>query len=72
MRNRILILLLLLAAAAVAQPLRIQLVNRSHSHDISDSHVVVIQLGHGREAHEKPNYRKLARNAILWSAGKLS
>ena len=35
------------------------------------SHVVVIQLGHGREAHENPNYRKLVRNAILWSAGKL-
>lgn len=35
-----------------------------------NSHVVVIQLGHGREAHENPNYRKLVRNAILWSAGK--
>ena len=35
------------------------------------SHVVVIQLGHGREAHENPNYRKLVRNAILWSAGRL-
>ena len=36
-----------------------------------NSHVVVIQLGHGREAHENPNYRKLVRNAILWSAGRL-
>jgi type 1 glutamine amidotransferase len=35
------------------------------------SRVVVIQLGHGREAHENPKYRQLVRNAILWSAGKL-
>jgi len=35
------------------------------------SRVVVIQLGHGREAHENPNFRKLLRNAILWAAGKL-
>ena len=34
------------------------------------SRVVVIQLGHGREAHENPKYRELVRNAILWSAGK--
>ena len=35
------------------------------------SRVVVIQLGHGREAHENPTYRKLVRNATLWAAGKL-
>jgi type 1 glutamine amidotransferase len=35
------------------------------------SRVVVIQLGHGREAHENAAYRKLVRNAILWAAGKL-
>jgi type 1 glutamine amidotransferase len=35
------------------------------------SRVVVIQLEHGREAHENPNFRKLLRNAILWAAGKL-
>jgi len=35
------------------------------------SRVVVIQLGHGREAHQDPNYRKLLRNAILWSAGRI-
>jgi type 1 glutamine amidotransferase len=32
--------------------------------------VVVIQLGHGKEAHENANYRKLVRNAIVWAAGK--
>lgn len=31
--------------------------------------VVYIQLGHGREAHENPVYRKLVRNAIFWAAG---
>ena len=35
------------------------------------SRVVVIQLGHGGEAHENASYRKLVRNAILWSAGRL-
>jgi type 1 glutamine amidotransferase len=35
-----------------------------------NSHVVVIQLGHGREAHENANYRRLVRNAILWAAGR--
>ena len=30
------------------------------------SRVVVIQLGHGKEAHENASYRKLVRNAILW------
>ena len=32
------------------------------------SRVVVIQLGHGKEAHQNASYRKLVRNAILWSA----
>ncbi|MBS1853968.1 MAG: ThuA domain-containing protein [Acidobacteria bacterium] len=35
------------------------------------SRVVAIQLGHGREAHENPAYRKLVRNAILWAAGRM-
>ncbi len=34
------------------------------------SKVVFVQLGHGREAHENPWYRKLVRNSILWSAGR--
>ena len=34
------------------------------------SRVVVIQLGHGREAHLHPDYQRLVRNAILWSAGR--
>jgi hypothetical protein len=34
------------------------------------SKVVYVQLGHGREAHENPWYRKLVRNSILWSAGR--
>ena len=34
------------------------------------SRVVVIQLGHGKEAHENANYRKLVRNAIVWAAGR--
>ena len=33
------------------------------------SRVVVIQLGHGKEAHENANYRRLVRNAIVWAAG---
>lgn len=37
----------------------------------SKSRVVYIQLGHGREAHENPAYRKLLRNAVLWAAGKM-
>jgi type 1 glutamine amidotransferase len=36
------------------------------------SRVVYIQLGHGREAHENPVFRKLIRNAILWAAGKVN
>ena len=35
------------------------------------SRVIVIQPGHGREAHLNPEYRKLVRNAILWSGGRL-
>jgi hypothetical protein len=34
------------------------------------SRVVVIQLGHGKEAHENANYRRLVRNAIVWAAGR--
>jgi len=34
------------------------------------SRVVVIQLGHGKEAHENPAYRKLVSNAILWAGGR--
>jgi type 1 glutamine amidotransferase len=34
------------------------------------SRVAVIQLGHGREAHENPWFRRLVRQAILWSAGR--
>jgi type 1 glutamine amidotransferase len=32
--------------------------------------VVVIQLGHGREAHLDANYRRLVRNAIVWAGGR--
>jgi type 1 glutamine amidotransferase len=32
------------------------------------SRVVVIQPGHGRDAHTHPGYRRLLRNAIFWSA----
>ncbi len=34
------------------------------------SRVVVIQPGHGKEAHENASYRKLVRNAIVWTAEK--
>jgi type 1 glutamine amidotransferase len=30
--------------------------------------VVYVQLGHGREAHLHPSYRRLVRNAVLWTA----
>ncbi len=30
--------------------------------------VVTIQLGHGREAHGHPSYRRLVRQAVLWTA----
>jgi type 1 glutamine amidotransferase len=33
------------------------------------SRVVVIQPGHGREAHLDPGYRRLVKNAIFWTAG---
>ena len=29
--------------------------------------VVYVQLGHGREAHLHPSYRRLVRNAVLWA-----
>jgi type 1 glutamine amidotransferase len=32
--------------------------------------VVYIQLGHGREAHLNPAFRRLVRNAVLWTAGR--
>jgi type 1 glutamine amidotransferase len=32
------------------------------------SRVVVIQPGHGREAHTHPEYRRLVQNALLWAA----
>ena len=35
------------------------------------SRVVYIQLGHGRYAHENPDYQELVHRAILWSAGRL-
>jgi hypothetical protein len=31
---------------------------------------VLLQLGHGREAHLHPDYQRLVRQAILWSAGR--
>lgn len=34
------------------------------------SRVVVIELGHGRSAHEHPAYRRLVQNAIVWAGGK--
>ena len=34
------------------------------------SRVVIIELGHDRNAHLHPGFRRLVRNAILWSAGK--
>ncbi|MBS1826732.1 MAG: ThuA domain-containing protein [Acidobacteria bacterium] len=34
------------------------------------SRVVVIELGHGRTAHEHPAYRRLVQNAIIWAGGK--
>ena len=33
--------------------------------------VVSIQLGHGREAHRNPAYRRLVRNAVLWAGRRL-
>jgi type 1 glutamine amidotransferase len=33
------------------------------------SRVVAIELGHGREAHLNPNFKRLVKNAMLWAAG---
>lgn len=33
--------------------------------------VVVLQLGHGPDAHRHPVYRRLVRNSILWAARRL-
>jgi type 1 glutamine amidotransferase len=35
------------------------------------SRVVYIEAGHGREAHENPDYQELVHRAILWAAGRL-
>jgi type 1 glutamine amidotransferase len=35
------------------------------------SRVVVIQLGHSSEAHRHAGYRRLVKNAVLWTAGRL-
>jgi len=32
--------------------------------------VVYVQLGHGREAHLHPSFRRLVGNAVLWAAGR--
>lgn len=37
----------------------------------AQSRVAVVQLGHGREAHENPWFQRLLRNAMLWAAGRL-
>jgi hypothetical protein len=34
------------------------------------SRVVVLQLGHGREANTNLNWQRLVRNAILFAGGK--
>jgi len=36
------------------------------------SRVVVLQLGHGREANTNPNWRRLVRNAIVFAGGRAS
>jgi type 1 glutamine amidotransferase len=35
------------------------------------SRVVYIQLGHGRFAHQNPDYQELVHRAILWASGRL-
>jgi type 1 glutamine amidotransferase len=35
-----------------------------------NARVVFIQLGHGREAHLHPAFRRLVRNAVFWVAGR--
>jgi type 1 glutamine amidotransferase len=32
--------------------------------------LAVIQLGHGREAHMNPSWRRLVRNALVWAGGR--
>ena len=32
--------------------------------------VVYVQLGHGREAHLHPSFRRLVHNAVFWAAGR--
>jgi type 1 glutamine amidotransferase len=39
------------------------------AHTYSKSRIVYILLGHGPEAHENENYRKLVKNAIDWVGG---
>jgi uncharacterized protein len=34
------------------------------------SRVVYVQLGHGREAHLDPSFRRLVRNAVLWTSSR--
>ena len=36
-----------------------------------DSRVVVIQPGHGSEAHRHAGFRRLVKNAVLWTDGRL-
>jgi type 1 glutamine amidotransferase len=36
----------------------------------SKARIVFVQLGHGREAHLHPAFRRLVRNAVLWTAGR--
>lgn len=38
------------------------------THKYNNARIAYIMLGHGQEAHENPNYRKLIRNAIFWVA----
>jgi len=33
--------------------------------------IAYVQLGHGREAHLNPTYRRLVRNAVLWAGRRL-
>ena len=39
------------------------------AHTYGRSRVVYIQLGHGTESYENPNFRKLLGNAIRWTSG---
>jgi type 1 glutamine amidotransferase len=40
------------------------------THTYKKSRIVYILLGHGQDAHENPNYRKLIQNAISWVGAK--